>query len=157
MTETPTTKRPISAAVVVTIAMLVLASFAFFAVLILFSPTNVGGAVGAPSERYIEIADRLLIVGDPAQAEAALERHACIACHRLGGERVAPPWGEALVAAAGERRPPLTAAEYVYEAIVHPNVHIVDGYPASMPQDYGTRMTEQEIADVMAYLLNGGM
>ncbi|MDZ4769419.1 MAG: cytochrome c [Chloroflexota bacterium] len=154
--STPPTapSRTLTPAVLLTIALLVIAAAAFFVVLLTFNPSNVTPTT-TEEARYTEIVDRLTASGDPTRAEAIMERYACTACHLLGGERVAPPW-EPLAALAAGRRPPLTAAEYLYESIVHPAVYVVEGYPASMPQDYGSRMTEAEIADVLVYLLQGG-
>jgi mono/diheme cytochrome c family protein len=153
MTPPVPPRRTMTPAVLLTIGLLVAAAVAFFVVLLTFSPSNVTPTTTEEAS-YAEITDRLVAMGDPTRAEAIMERYACNACHLLGGERVAPPW--TMLSAAAERRPPLTAAEYIYESIVHPAVYIVPEYPASMPQDYGTRMTEQEIADVLVYLLNSG-
>lgn len=46
-----------------------------------------------------------------------------------------------------------TALEYVIESIVLPNAYIVPGYAAgAMPNNFGDRMTVQDMADVSAYL-----
>ncbi len=145
--------RAVTPAVIAAIVILVVAAVAFFVVLITFNPAATGQqATPAAVTRYTEVTDRLMAIGDPTRAPALLERYACTACHLLGGERVAPGWAN-IVELAPQRRPPLTAAEYIYEAIVHPAVHLVEGYPASMPQDYETRLSEQELADILVYLL----
>jgi cytochrome c551/c552 len=139
--------------VIIAIILLVGAAVAFFVVLVTFNPAASGiDGTSVAVTRYTQITDRLLAMGDPSRAEALLERHACTACHLMGGERVAPGWAN-IAELAPQRRPPLSAAEYIYEAIVHPAVHLVEGYPASMPQDYGTRLSEQELADMLVYLL----
>jgi nitric oxide reductase subunit C len=47
-----------------------------------------------------------------------------------------------------------SAEEYLRESIVSPNSHIVDGFVAGvMYQNYGEDLTEQEIDDLVAYLL----
>jgi hypothetical protein len=49
--------------------------------------------------------------------------------------------------------PGLSAAGYLYESIINPSAHIVPGYVNSMPQDFATRMPEDDLADILAYLL----
>ena len=39
------------------------------------------------------------------------------------------------------------------ESIVHPNAYIVPKYPGSvMPQDFGTKLSAKEIADLVAFI-----
>jgi hypothetical protein len=47
----------------------------------------------------------------------------------------------------------MPADAYIYESIVFPGAFVVQGYNDVMPHDFGARMTEQELADVLAYLL----
>ncbi|MBK8027882.1 MAG: c-type cytochrome [Chloroflexi bacterium] len=143
----------LTAPVIIAVVLLVTAAVAFFVALLIFSPSTDSQASDATPEDYSAIAERLVTIGDATRAQPLLEKYACIACHVLGGENVAPPW-ETISEVAAQRVPPMTTAEYVYESIVHPGAYLVEGYPASMPQDYGSRMSEQEIADVLVYLLN---
>ncbi|MCX6027778.1 MAG: c-type cytochrome [Chloroflexi bacterium] len=47
-----------------------------------------------------------------------------------------------------------TAAEWLRESIVSPNVDVAEGFtPGIMPQNYGKDLSEQEINDLVAYLL----
>ncbi|MEX0788063.1 MAG: c-type cytochrome [Anaerolineales bacterium] len=47
-----------------------------------------------------------------------------------------------------------SAVQYLFESIVHPNAYGVTGYePDVMPATYATRMTPQDMADMIAYLL----
>jgi hypothetical protein len=66
---------------------------------------------------------------------------------------------------AGGRIPGYTAADYIYESILLPNAHIAPDCligrpaadpalePSTMPGNFGERMTEQDMADVIAYIL----
>ena len=47
----------------------------------------------------------------------------------------------------------MSASAYLYDSIVHPTDYIVEGYAPSMAQDFGQRLTQQELADIVAYLL----
>lgn len=47
-----------------------------------------------------------------------------------------------------------TPEQYLIESVVLPNVHLVEGYESGiMPADYGERITLQEMADLVAYML----
>ncbi len=54
---------------------------------------------------------------------------------------------------AATRKPGMSAEEYIRESIVNPNAFIVPGFqPDIMPQDFGTRLTQQQINDLVTYL-----
>lgn len=94
---------------------------------------------------------------DPQELFAAM---GCTACHNLDQPQtdtnrgpVGPHMGNlaerAQTAVAG-----LDAQEYVVQSIVAPNAHIVEGYnPNIMPQTFGQQMTEEEIQNLAAWLL----
>jgi hypothetical protein len=90
----------------------------------------------------------------------------CAACHILAP--VGPPW------AATEEQPGIaeraglrigedgylgeatTAEEYIIESVVRPNAYVVAGYPDNpnpMPPNFGERITLQNMADLLAYML----
>jgi len=102
---------------------------------------------------YSARVNALLRIGQPEDAEAVIETFGCPACHRVGAQNgVAPSW-VGIAARAGTRRPPLSAAEYVYESIVNPSAYVVSGYSDIMPKDFGQRLSDQQLADLIAYLL----
>lgn len=46
-----------------------------------------------------------------------------------------------------------TPEMYIVESIIHPNNYISPGYPANiMPNNYGSRLTYQQLADLLAYI-----
>jgi len=105
------------------------------------------------SGAYRDRVDALLAIADPANAEAAIQRYGCPACHRAGAENgIAPSW-EGIAERAAERRPPMPADAYLYESIIHPEAYLVDGYPNSMVPNFGSRVSDQELGDIIAYLL----
>jgi cytochrome c oxidase subunit 2 len=99
-----------------------------------------------------------LASGDPLAAGRALyQRYGCNACHVLGDANATGQVGPGLdgigTRAAGIV-PGQSAEDYLREAIVDPNVHIVGGYqPNVMPQDYDARMSDQELEAMVQYLL----
>ena len=51
--------------------------------------------------------------------------------------------------------PGLSAEEYLLESILDPNAYIVDGFePDVMLQNYDELLTEEEIANLVAFLLS---
>ena len=104
--------------------------------------------------------------GDAA-AGATLAQSAqagCSACHELAA--VGPPWAGATdqpgIGARADQRIAQsdysggaeTAGQYLLESIVNPNNYMVEGYAVGlMPGDYGDRLTTQQVADLIAYML----
>jgi mono/diheme cytochrome c family protein len=110
-----------------------------------------------------------LPAGDPENGAAIYQLpFACNACHgALEDESTANgpgPWLGSLSAEAGDRKEGYTAADYLYESILLPNAHIapeclLGGEPADctepsqMRGDYGQAMTQQDMADIISYVL----
>ncbi len=57
---------------------------------------------------------------------------------------------------AGTRRPELTAAEYILQSIVDPDVFVADVNRRGMPRNLATVMTPEEIRNVVAYVVSRG-
>lgn len=104
------------------------------------------------ADTYKEEVAALLLDADPQAGSALIDRYECGACHRIGADRIAPSF-VGIAQKAAERRPPLSAEAYLYEAIVYPAHFIVPDYPNAMPTDYATRLTQRELGDIIAYLL----
>ena len=105
------------------------------------------------AETYMDIITPLLEDADANRAEALLTTYGCFACHAGNGAgRLAPSHLDLAVIAA-ERRPPLTAAAYVYESIIYPGAFVVDGYPNNMPRIYEDQIPEDELGDIITYLI----
>ena len=102
---------------------------------------------------YTTEVSALLEGADAANGAVLVVKYGCIACHR--GEtvaRIAPPF-VGVADRAGTRRPPLTAATYIYESIVNPTAYIVPEFNPVMPLDYAKQLSQRELGDVIAYLL----
>lgn len=134
--------------------LLVLAMLIVVAAFFVYELVSVGSDPGptAVAMSAAEV-DALLEDADPTRAEALLTRYGCTACHVQGAQNgIAPPF-EGVGARAAERVPGMSASAYLYDSIVHPTDYIVEGYAPSMAQDFGQRLTQQELADIVAYLL----
>jgi cytochrome c551/c552 len=97
----------------------------------------------------------LLPTADPVRGSELALQNGCSACHSLdeGVKVVGPSWydlgNHAATRVAGESAP-----LYLYNSIVLPNQYILEGFLANlMPQTYADQLSEQEMADLIAYLL----
>ena len=91
---------------------------------------------------------------DAANGETLFTAQGCSSCHSTGTNTVVGPGLSGLSKRAGSRVPYQTEIEYVTKSILSPNAFIVpDFFPDLMPTTFSTSMTEEEIADVVAYLL----
>ncbi|MEW5869665.1 MAG: c-type cytochrome [Chloroflexota bacterium] len=103
--------------------------------------------------------------GDPASGEALAASLGCTACH------VAAPVGPLWPASAGQPGVGTNAAErltasdytgaaqtpeqYLFESIVKPSAYVVSGFADGlMPASYANSLTDQQVADLIAYLLS---
>lgn len=113
-------------------------------------------ACGAQKSRIAY--ENLPATGDVARG-AALYREpsnnapSCLGCHSLDGTDAASPTLLGYGAVAGERVAGQSAHEYTFWSIVEPGRHIVSGYGNVMYNQYDRRLSAQDIADLIAYLL----
>jgi mono/diheme cytochrome c family protein len=82
----------------------------------------------------------------------------CVACHAIDNDDIAVvgPGVQNIGAIAGSRVPDQSAEEYLCRAIVAPQEFVVPGYSEDaiiMPITYGQYLTEQQIRDLVAYML----
>ncbi len=92
--------------------------------------------------------------GDPAAGQVIYTQDSsplCSSCHNP--DAVAAPTLENYASTAEQAVAGLSAREYTFYAIVEPWRHIAEGYGNAMPNQYDTSLTAQEIADLIAYLL----
>ena len=93
---------------------------------------------------------------DPARGEQLTLTNGCIGCHALNPNQVmaGPTWHN-VGATAATRVEGESAALYLYNSIFHPNDYVVEGYmPNIMLQIYEQTLNDQDIADIIAYLLS---
>ena len=112
-----------------------------------------------------------LPTGSVDDGQALAEAKGCTGCHILSGAgpawlASADPSGQGIGTRAAQRfaaadytGAATTSEQYLFEAIVSPNAHLVPGpsYQASgksiMPGNYGSSLDEQNVADLIAYML----
>jgi len=95
--------------------------------------------------------------GDAAAGETVYSQvasPACHTCHSLEPDvTLVGPSLANMGSQAGSRVSDLPADEYLRQAIVEPDTHIVEGFaPGIMPSTYATQLSEQQINDLVAYL-----
>lgn len=83
---------------------------------------------------------------------------ACATCHRVDStDRLIGPGLLGVSSWVNEKFPGRAPADYLHESIVDPNAYLVEGNPPFppnlMPQIYAQLFSEQEIWDLVAYLL----
>jgi mono/diheme cytochrome c family protein len=86
--------------------------------------------------------------GDPAAGKEVFTSSGCGDCHTLSDAgtsgQVGPDLDEGLQG---------KDAAFIHESIVDPNAEITEGFSEGiMPQDYGERLSEQQLNDLVAYL-----
>lgn len=112
-----------------------------------------GAAQTLTPETYTEEVAALLVNATAANGPDLITKHGCAACH-VGAATVnnLAPAFEGVAIRAETRRPPLTAAAYLYESIMYPAAYEAGDYSAQMPLTYA-EIPEQELGDIIAYLL----
>ncbi|MEZ4735115.1 MAG: cytochrome c [Caldilineaceae bacterium] len=97
----------------------------------------------------------LLPTADPAHGSELTVQKGCTACHarQEGVKLVGPSWYN-LGNVAAKRVAKESPALYLYHSVVDPNQYVVEGYlPSLMIQTYREQLSDQELADLIAYLL----
>ncbi len=81
----------------------------------------------------------------------------CASCHKFDaseGDESDAPFTAGSGARAETAVPGLSAEEYLLESIVNPDAYVVEGFNAGdMYQTWEAELSEQQIADIVAYLL----
>lgn len=129
-----------------------LALLAFFAVLVAVLSNSQPGPGEINAESYAEEVAAALANADSEIGGDLVYELECNLCH-LRGDGSQSPLFYGLADIASERRPPLSAEQYLYEATLYPGVHLVEGYSNSMPDNYVERLTGQEVGHIIAFML----
>lgn len=80
----------------------------------------------------------------------------CGGCHAIQGisNGVVGPGLSQIGEVAATRKDGYSAEDYIRESILNPNAYVVDGYqPNIMPQNYSQQLSDQELDDLVAFLL----
>ena len=106
------------------------------------------------------------VVGDAARGKKLYESstlgpksaEGCVTCHNYDeseGESDKAPYTAGTGTRAESRVPGMTGEEYIHESIFTPDAYVVENYNAGdMYQEWGKDLNEQQVADLIAYLLS---
>ena len=124
-----------------------------FAIMFVAASGDIEQPSAAPeTDIYIEHVNELLANGDPERGATLVTTLSCVVCHVTGADvGIAPPF-DGLTEHAADRRPPLSAASYIYESIIDPTAFVVEGYAGAMPENFKT-LSDKDLGDILAYLL----
>jgi mono/diheme cytochrome c family protein len=90
--------------------------------------------------------------GDPQAGEqifTSVADPACATCHTLQAAGASGTLGPNLDEVLADKD-----AAFIHESILDPNAEIATGFQAGlMPQDYGEKLTEQQLNDLVAFLV----
>ena len=78
---------------------------------------------------------------------------ACSACHSADGSSSSGPPLDGYGQAAGTRVKGQSAEEYSFYSILRPARHLVRGYSNVMYSQYADKLSQQDVADLIAYML----
>jgi len=123
------------------------------------APVPTGPTVGA--DITVALPD-----GDAARGKSLSEGVlGCASCHVLTA--VGPKWpadagapgigsrAETRIQAPGYAGQATSAEQYLFESVVMSNAYVVEGFQSNlMPQNYADRLSAQEMADLLAYMLS---
>lgn len=91
--------------------------------------------------------------GETLYTQAIQRMPTCDSCHKVGDDGGSPDL-TGYGSRADQRVVGLSAEEYTFYSIAEPGRYIVQGYGNAMYNQYDNKMTAQDIADLMAYLLS---
>lgn len=99
-----------------------------------------------------------LPVGDPETGaqlftESIGGAPACATCHTLDGSALTGPSLLGYAERAATRIGGMSAEEYTHASIVQPSAFIVSGFGNAMYNQYEQRLSAQQLADLISYLL----
>lgn len=106
---------------------------------------------------------KTLPAGDATKGETLATAQGCVGCHIT--TTTGPAWNatgsEPGIGTRAETRftqpdytgAATTAEQYLFESIVHPEAYLVPNFQPLMPKTYGQTLTDQDTADLIAYLL----
>jgi mono/diheme cytochrome c family protein len=119
--------------------------------------TAIAAAAADSGAAAVEVVD-----GDPAAGEAIFNQlyeevaFSCANCHNPATEdRLIGPGLQHVGQRAATRQPGVSAVEYLRASILHPDDYVVESYPNNlMPETYADLLDEQQLNDLLAYLLS---
>ena len=128
-------------------ALLVIASILFSTLLVACGGEKSGGSTSGDPDRGEALYHQTTIGPNAAPG--------CATCHSLEpGKTLVGPSHAGIATKAASVVPGKSAEDYLRESIVTPDAHVTEGFTSGvMYQNYGKDLTEQEINDLVAFLM----
>ncbi len=119
------------------------------------SPTSTAspGASPSASPAGSPVGSPIAVLGDAAAGKALASQ--CLACHTIDGSQGVGPTWKGLYGHAVELEDGSTVIAddaYLMESIKDPNAKVVKGFPAGAMPPYGSILTDENVADLIAYI-----
>lgn len=108
-------------------------------------------AESAEEAEEAEATEEAAVAAGDAAAGEALFAQDCSGCH--GAQDGAGPALTGLGERAETRVEGMSAEEYLHESIVDPSAYVVQGFADIMPKQYEEQFSEEDIADLIAFML----
>jgi len=78
----------------------------------------------------------------------------CATCHSTKpGVNLVGPSLDGIASSAGTREEGMDSRGYIQLSIIKPSEYVIDGFVDQMPATFGSTLTEEELENVIAYLL----
>ena len=139
--------------VMLAVALLIIVTIVFAVAFIATSAPESTTSLAINAQSFAAEVAAALNGASVSEGKALIEAVQCSICHVTGADRVAPTF-VGIAGRAERRRPPLTAAQYIYESIISPGAFLVEGYANAMPGNFADRLTPAEIGHIIAYLFS---
>lgn len=116
-------------------------------------PANAAPRVSAPRTTITNF--EALPAGNATDGATVFTTMGCKACHALEpDQQIVGPSLAGVAARAATRQADYAAEKYLFESIVSPEAYTVANFNANiMPPNYGQRLSAQQLADLIAFLM----
>jgi mono/diheme cytochrome c family protein len=96
-----------------------------------------------------------LAAANPDNGQALALANGCVGCHTLDpNQQMAGPTWFHVGDTAANRQPGVSPALYLHDSIWDPNKYVTPGYPSGvMPQTFQDILSQEDLADLVAFLL----
>jgi cytochrome c oxidase subunit 2 len=121
-------------------------------------PLMIGNVVVEPLDKFEAWYNAAEAQSGPEHGAILYKTKACAGCHSIDGTKVVGPTFKGLyghqvtVLTGGAERNVKADDEYIKHSILEPNADVVKGYPPNVMPSQKGQLTDQDIADLTAYI-----
>jgi len=104
-----------------------------------------------------DVPSEVTAIGDPVVGRTLFESGGdalvpCATCHTLDGTELVGPSLMGIAARAATRTD-LSAEDYLRQSVTDPSAFVVEDYADVMYKEYGTKLSDEDIDNLIAFLL----